>query len=487
MGGASAGRNDLSPEESSSPRRRAGAAPGLRLPPCLSCPGPPTIPEPSSQSSRCEAPSFSSALLAAAPAAAQEVSIPYDRYRAAQRAALIVHEDHSVPMAAVDVWYHVGSRLRAAGPHRLRPPLRAPHVRGEPATCREGDFDNLLEAAGGGEQRLHQPGPHQLLRDRSPSNAVELALWLEADRMGGLLATMTQEKLDLQRDVVKNERRQSYENRPYGMFCETAAAALYPRRPPVLLDHHRLHGRPLGGHAGGRGGLLPPATTPPTTPWSPWRATWTPTRCAAMAQRYFGWIPRGAPVERPALPVPPIPADAPHHPGGPGHAPAGEPGLARHAGLLRPTTRRSAPSPRSSPREDQPALQAARLRRAGGAGRGRLQRLAAPLGRLLPAGHRARGADLDALETEVLEEVATASPPPRPPRRSCSRVVDGLETGLVSGLETAHRQGRPAQHATSTTPATPTTRTRCSPPTAPSRPPTSSASPATTCRGRSAS
>src|SRR5690606_16427489 len=65
-----------------------------------------------------------------------------------------------------------------------------------------------------------------------PSSAVELALWLEADRMGGLLATMSQQKLDVQRDVVKNERRQSFENRPYGRFFEASVRALYPAGHP---------------------------------------------------------------------------------------------------------------------------------------------------------------------------------------------------------------------------------------------------------------
>ena len=77
-----------------------------------------------------------------------------------------------------------------------------------------------------------------------PSTALELALWLESDRMGWLLDAMDQEKLDVQRDMVKNERRQSYENRPYGLAYETILARPLPAGPPLSLARHRLHGGP---------------------------------------------------------------------------------------------------------------------------------------------------------------------------------------------------------------------------------------------------
>jgi zinc protease len=95
----------------------------------------------------------------------------------------------------------------------------------------EGDFDNHLEAAGGVNNGSTSP-------DRTnywvnvPSNALELALWLEADRMGWLLDSVDETKLDNQRDVVKNERRQSYENRPYGLAFETILEAAYPPDHP---------------------------------------------------------------------------------------------------------------------------------------------------------------------------------------------------------------------------------------------------------------
>src|SRR5690606_35007257 len=143
---------------------------------------------------------------------------------------LVVHEDRSVPMAAVNVWYHVGSGYEEPG--RTGFAHLFEHVMFEGSrNVPEGEFDNLLEAAGGvnnGSTTTDRTNYYEVL----PANALELALWLEADRMGGLLATMSQQKLDRQRDVVKNERRQSYENRPYGMFWEPSTQALYPAGHP---------------------------------------------------------------------------------------------------------------------------------------------------------------------------------------------------------------------------------------------------------------
>jgi zinc protease len=99
------------------------------------------------------------------------------------------------------------------------------------ANVPEGDIDNLLEAVGGAPNGSTTTDRTNYLETVS-SNALELALWIEADRMGWLLDTMTQEKLDIQRDVVKNERRQSYDNRPYGKAFETISANLYPAEHP---------------------------------------------------------------------------------------------------------------------------------------------------------------------------------------------------------------------------------------------------------------
>ena len=143
---------------------------------------------------------------------------------------VIVHEDHSVPTVAVNMWYHVGSGDERTGrtgfAHLFEHLMFMGSEHAEyPA------FDRLLEAAGANNNG-------STTEDRTnyyewgPASAVPLMLWLEADRMGWLLPTMTAEKVDLQRDVVKNERRQSYENQPYGLADERILAMLYPAGHP---------------------------------------------------------------------------------------------------------------------------------------------------------------------------------------------------------------------------------------------------------------
>lgn len=243
-------------------------------------------------------------VLLAPPLAAQEVSIPFTEFTLPNGLRVLVNEDHSVPVVAVNVWYHVGSgyeQLGKTGFAHLFEHIMFEGSRNVP----EGDFDNLLEAAGAvnnGSTNPDRTNYYEVL----PSNALELALWLEADRMGGLLETMGQSKLDIQRDVVKNERRQSYENRPYGMFWETAAGALYPKGHPYSWST-------IGSMADLSAASLEDVEGFFRQFYVPNNATLAisgdvePARMRALAERYFGWIPRGAEVTPPRIPVPPIP------------------------------------------------------------------------------------------------------------------------------------------------------------------------------------
>jgi zinc protease len=243
-------------------------------------------------------------LLQAVPVAAQEVGIPHELYELDNGLRLIVHEDDAIPIAAVNVWYHVGSGYEEPG--RTGFAHLFEHIMFEgSANVPEGDFDNLLEAAGAvnnGSTNPDRTNYYEIV----PANALELALWLEADRMGGLLETMSPQKLDIQRDVVKNERRQSYENRPYGMFWETASAALYPA------------GHPYSWSTIGSMEDLSAASLEDVSAF--FRRYYAPNNAVvvvagdvdadsvhARVRDLFGWIPRGEPVEKPALPVPPIP------------------------------------------------------------------------------------------------------------------------------------------------------------------------------------
>ena len=143
---------------------------------------------------------------------------------------LIVHEDHSAPTVAVNVWYHVGSGDEKPGrtgfAHLFEHVMfmgsqHAPYPQ----------FDTRLEAAGASNNGTTNED-RTAYYEWGPSNAAPLMLWLEADRQGWLLPTMDQAKLDAQRDIVKNERREGVENQPYGLSEDLIAPALYPAGHP---------------------------------------------------------------------------------------------------------------------------------------------------------------------------------------------------------------------------------------------------------------
>ncbi|HEV2149497.1 MAG TPA: pitrilysin family protein [Longimicrobiaceae bacterium] len=243
-------------------------------------------------------------LLAAAPAAAQDVSIPYTTFQLPNGLRVIVNEDRSTPIVAVNVWYHVGSGYEKAG--RTGFAHLFEHILFEGSkNVPEGDFDNLLEAAGAvnnGSTNPDRTNYYEIL----PKNALELALWLEADRMGALLETMSQQKLDLQREVVKNERRQRYENAPYGMFWETVHRELYPQGHPYSWST-------IGSMDDLSAASLEDVENFFRTYYVPNNAVLTISgdvdaqTVRPLVEKYFGWIPRGAEVTRPQIPVPPIP------------------------------------------------------------------------------------------------------------------------------------------------------------------------------------
>lgn len=159
-----------------------------------------------------------------------DIDIPFTGFVLENGLNVLVHEDRSLPLASVNLWYHVGSKNERPG--RTGFAHLFEHVMFEGSAHVEGGaFDQLLESAGGVNNGSTTTDRTNYW-ENVPSNALELALWLEADRMGFLLEAMTQEKLDVQRDVVKNERRQSYENRPYGLAFETVLGALYPPDHP---------------------------------------------------------------------------------------------------------------------------------------------------------------------------------------------------------------------------------------------------------------
>lgn len=162
--------------------------------------------------------------------AQNKITIPYERHVLKNGLNVILHEDHSTPTVAVNTWYHVGSGYEKVGRTGFAHLFEHLMFEGSGHVA-EGNFDKLLEAAGGENNGSTNTDRTNYYED-VPSNALELALYLDSDRMGFLVDAMTPEKVDGQRDVVKNERRQSYENRPYGLSWETIYKNLYPEGHP---------------------------------------------------------------------------------------------------------------------------------------------------------------------------------------------------------------------------------------------------------------
>ena len=159
--------------------------------------------------------------------------IPIERHALDNGLRIILSRDPSAPMVAVNLWYDVGSKHEKPGKTGFAHLFEHMMFQGS-ANVDKGQHFSLIQAAGGtlnASTRLDRTNYYETL----PGHELEMALWLEADRMASLLPAMTQEKLDNQRDVVKNERRWSVDNQPYGDWDERIQALVYPEGHPY---HH---------------------------------------------------------------------------------------------------------------------------------------------------------------------------------------------------------------------------------------------------------
>jgi zinc protease len=158
------------------------------------------------------------------------INVPYERFTLKNGLNVILHVDKTTPSVTVNTWYHVGSGYEKPG--RTGFAHLFEHLMFEGSkNVPEGKFDEWLESAGGNNNGSTNNDRTNYYED-IPSNALELALFLDSDRLGYLLEPMTEETVNGQRDVVKNERRQSYENRPYGMADIMIDDALFPKGHP---------------------------------------------------------------------------------------------------------------------------------------------------------------------------------------------------------------------------------------------------------------
>jgi len=158
-----------------------------------------------------------------------DLDIPFRKHVLDNGLQVVIHEDHSCPIVAVNVWYHVGSKNEEPG--RTGFAHLFEHLMFEGSAHHDsGYFEPLLQAGGtlNGSTNPDRTNYWEVV----PASALELALWMESDRMGFLLPALTEEKFNNQRDVVLNERRQNYENRPYGMAGLALVDALFPGDHP---------------------------------------------------------------------------------------------------------------------------------------------------------------------------------------------------------------------------------------------------------------
>jgi len=159
----------------------------------------------------------------------ENASLPYAKRTLSNGLDVIVHEDHHVPIVAVNVWYHVGSKNERPG--RTGFAHLFEHLMFEGSAHHNTGYFPPIQRAGGllnGSTNTDRTNYWEVV----PTSAVDLALWMESDRMGYLLPAVTPERFETQRDVVLNERRQNYENRPYGFALMALVAALFHEQHP---------------------------------------------------------------------------------------------------------------------------------------------------------------------------------------------------------------------------------------------------------------
>jgi zinc protease len=228
--------------------------------------------------------------------------IPVDTYRLPNGLFVTLSEDHSAPIVAVNLWYHVGSANEREGRTGFAHLFEHMLFQGSEHVGANEHFE-LIQRAGGtlnGSTWLDRTNYFETV----PSNQLAVALWLEADRMGALLPAMTQQKLDTQRDVVMNERRWSVDNQPYGTWWERLPALAFPQSHPF---HHSL----IGSFEDLTAASLGDIEQFFRTYYTPDNAVLTvagdfdPAEVRALIAQYFGGIPRGA--GKPPLPPMEVP------------------------------------------------------------------------------------------------------------------------------------------------------------------------------------
>jgi zinc protease len=229
---------------------------------------------------------------------ASDIRIPFERYTLANGLTVILSVDHTTPTVAVDVWYHVGSKNELPGRTGFAHLFEHVMFTGS-GHVPYGLHDKLTEGVGGSNNGTTS-NDRTTYYETVPSNYLEDQLWLESDRMGFLLDTLDTAKLNAQRDVVKNERRQRVDNQPYGRADEILMHATYPASNPYSWDV-------IGSMADLSAASEEDVKNFFRLYYAPNDAILTivgdfdPAQAKAWVTTYFAGIPRGKAITRPAV------------------------------------------------------------------------------------------------------------------------------------------------------------------------------------------
>src|SRR5262245_27292541 len=240
-------------------------------------------------------------------ATSQDAPLPriaVERHQLSNGLDVLMVEDHRLPRVAVNIWYHVGPVNEVPGrtgfAHLFEHMMfqKSKHVP-------EDSFFRMLEMAGGSDMNGTTDFDRTNYFETVPSNQLELAFWLESDRMGYLLDNLTAESFKNQQDVVRNERRQSTENRPYGMAEEAVYHALFPK-------DHPYYANVMGSHADIQAARVEDAREFFKQYYSPNNASLAivgdidKAKTLALVEKYFGPLKRGPDVPEVHVVTPPI-------------------------------------------------------------------------------------------------------------------------------------------------------------------------------------
>ena len=252
------------------------------------------------------------AILAIAPAAAQNAgrklpTIPFEKYKLKNGLEVILSEDHTLPLVSVNIWYHVGPANEKAGRTGFAHLFEHMMFEGSQHVGGKMHF-SYLEGAGATDINGTTNFDRTNYYETVPSNQLELALWLESDRMGYLIGLLDIERLANQRDVVRNERRQGGENAPYGLVEEGLYHQLFPK-------NHPYYAAVIGSHADIEAAKLEDVREFFRQYYTPNNATmaivgdYDKTKIKALVEKYFGSIPMGPEVPKITATTPPITAE----------------------------------------------------------------------------------------------------------------------------------------------------------------------------------